>query len=143
MDFLLRLKWVFHCLAALLFLALATLESRPGKSEAAEWPHGLSEQGTGDQPTTQAVPKENKVMSLGWGGLIDTDLKFTEFFGRDHTVVIRFLPQYVHAYAGPLLAENGAGTYLIGVGEYRWGKGGYFQAAAPVLFMEIGGRRKV
>jgi len=91
----------------------------------------------------QAPPAENKVMSLGWEGLIDTDLKFTEFFGRDHTLVIRFLPQYAHAYAGPLLAENGAGTYLIGIGDYYWGKGGRLQPDAPVLFMEVGGRRKV
>jgi hypothetical protein len=141
MNLLSRLRWVFLCLA--IFFGLAIPRSKQAKCDAAELLHGPVEHGSDTHPTTQAAPTENKVMSLGWGGLIDTDLKFTEFFGRDHTVVIRFLPQYVHAYAGPLLAENGAGTYLIGVGEYRWGKGGYFQAGAPVLFMEIGGRRKV
>jgi hypothetical protein len=143
MDFHLRLKTVFLWLAAYFSLCVATPPSVPGKSDGREWSQNHFEQGTEQEPTTQAVPKENKVMSLGWGGLIDTDLKFSEFFGHDHTLVIRFLPQYAHAYAGPIFAENGTGTYLVGIGEYRWGKGGHLQAGAPVLFMEIGGRRKV
>jgi murein DD-endopeptidase MepM/ murein hydrolase activator NlpD len=142
MDFHLRLKPMFLWPTAFIF-GLVTTQSGPGKIDATEWSQDHFENGSERRPTAQVVPKENKVMSLGWGGLIDTDLKFSEFFGRDHSLVIRFLPQYVHAYAGPLFAENGAGTYIVGVGEYRWGQGGHLKAGAPVLFMEIGGKRKV
>jgi hypothetical protein len=56
---------------------------------------------------------------FGWKGSTDTDLKFSEFFGADHTVMARFMAQYPIAFAGPILAENGSGTYIIGQGDYR------------------------
>jgi hypothetical protein len=49
---------------------------------------------------------------FGWKGSADTDLKFSEFFGANHTVVARVMPQYPIAFAGPILAENGSGMYI-------------------------------
>jgi hypothetical protein len=66
------------------------------------------------------VPADNSAVGLGWGGAIDTDLQFSEFFTSDHTVAVLFLAQYPYAYVGPILAENGTGRYLIGQGDYVW-----------------------
>src|SRR5262245_10889012 len=50
-------------------------------------------------------PKKGGVMSVinlgawfGWKGSADTDLKFSEFFGADHTVMTRFMAQYPIAF---------------------------------------------
>ena len=45
-------------------------------------------------------------------------LKFSEFFFSDHTIMARFMMQYPLAYAGPIMAENGAGTWSLGMGNY-------------------------
>ena len=70
-------------------------------------------------------------LAFGFGGYADLDLKFGEFFGKDYTVVVRFMPQHPYAGAGPLLAENGNGTYAIGIGDYRWGEGETRRWAIP------------
>lgn len=59
--------------------------------------------------------------AFGWTGHTDTDLNFSEFFAADHTLVVRFMPQRPNAYEGPLVAENGAGTFGIGQGEWLFG----------------------
>lgn len=56
----------------------------------------------------------NFAAAFGLGGHADTDMTFDEFFDEDHTVVVRFMPQHPRAYSGPILAENGAGTYFVG-----------------------------
>ena len=56
----------------------------------------------------------NFAAAFGWGGYVDTDLSFSEFFDEDHTLVARFMPQHPRAYAGPILAENGTGTFFVG-----------------------------
>jgi concanavalin A-like lectin/glucanase superfamily protein len=89
-------------------------------------------------PDPPMVPSYNHALVLGWGGLVDTDLSFSEFFHEDHTIMVRFMPRYPYAYAGPFLAENGQGTYFIGQGDYRWGNGGYLRPGDPVLFVKIG-----
>jgi hypothetical protein len=84
------------------------------------------------------VPTYNHAAILGWGGMIDTDLNFNEFFSQDHTIMVRFMPRYPYAYAGPILAENGVGTYIIGQGDYRWGNGGFLLSGDPVILIKIG-----
>ncbi len=57
-------------------------------------------------------------LSCTWGGFADTDVDFTEFFGQDHTIAVRFMLQYPQAYTGPMLSVNGSGTFIIGQGDY-------------------------
>ena len=71
-------------------------------------------------------------VTFGWQGYVETDLQFTEFFNADHTVMVRFMPQYPNAYFGPLLAENGSGTYRVGQGDFNIAPQG------TCLFMHIG-----
>lgn len=66
---------------------------------------------------------------------------FGEFFHVDHTVSIRFMPQYPYAGAGPMLAENGGGTYLIGQGNYRCGSGDFKVLGPSTLFIQGGNKR--
>jgi Concanavalin A-like lectin/glucanases superfamily len=56
-------------------------------------------------------------LTCTWGGYADTDLDFTEFFNADHSVAVRFMLQYPHAYTGPVLSVKGIGTYVIGQGD--------------------------
>src|SRR5207237_610722 len=51
---------------------------------------------------------------LSWKGFVDTNLKFSEFFANDHTIVLRFMAQFPNAYEGPMVAENGSGRFVIG-----------------------------
>jgi hypothetical protein len=53
---------------------------------------------------------------LGWRGSLDTDLKFSEFFFGDHTVMFRCMRQYRYAGAGPVIAST-TGTYFLGQGD--------------------------
>src|SRR5690348_1256264 len=56
-------------------------------------------------------------LSLTWGGRADTNIAFSEFFPGNHTVVARFMLQFVNVYAGPMLAVHGSGVYFIGNGD--------------------------
>ena len=58
-------------------------------------------------------------LACTWGGYADTNLDFSEFFAGSHTVAARFMLQFPNAYAGPMLAVNGSGTYLIGQGDFN------------------------
>ncbi|MGH7202253.1 MAG: hypothetical protein ACREJB_16735, partial [Planctomycetaceae bacterium] len=118
-------------LSAVMLLAAACLSQRVAAQERT---------GAGRGP---AAASGNGVIAFDWQGVADTDLRFNEFFDRDHTVVARFMPQYPYGYAGPIFAENGGGTYCIGQGHYRWGGGGWKQAGSPVLFMNVGGKQVV
>lgn len=60
----------------------------------------------------------NKAVYLDWGSYIDTQLEFSTFFDNDHAVMCWFMPQYPHCYEGPIIAENGTGTYMIYQGNY-------------------------
>ena len=73
-------------------------------------------------------------LALTWGGFADTDLRISEYFHKDHTVMIRFMPQYPNGYAGPLIGETGAMTYVIGQGR---GDGTHTR-----LTMQFGSRRQ-
>ena len=43
---------------------------------------------------------------FGWRGSLDTDLKFSEFFFGDHTVMFRCMRQYPNAGPGPVVAAK-------------------------------------
>jgi hypothetical protein len=58
-------------------------------------------------------------VALGWQGHVDSNLSFSAFFGRDHTLVARFMPQFPNAFEGPLIAENGSGLFVIGQGDWH------------------------
>jgi hypothetical protein len=59
-----------------------------------------------------------QALGLTWRGHADTDLRFSEFFGGNHTIAVRFMPQFPTAYEGPIIAENGSGTFFLGQGDY-------------------------
>jgi hypothetical protein len=71
-------------------------------------------------------------VALSWKGYVDTDLNFSEFFVTDHTLVLRFMPQFPNAYEGPFVAENGAGSFGIGQGDWLFGEWG------TKLFLALG-----
>src|SRR5687767_6796480 len=52
-------------------------------------------------------------LSLTWGGRVDSNVAFSEFFAGNHTVAVRFMLQFVNVYTGPIIAVHGSGTYLI------------------------------
>ncbi len=64
-------------------------------------------------------------VALSWKGYVDTDLSFAEFFGASHTIVLRFMLQYPDPYEGPMVAENGTGTFFLGMGYYMSSPEGY------------------
>ena len=65
------------------------------------------------------------VVALSWKGYVDTDQAFADFFDASHTITLRFMPQYPDAYEGPFVAENGSGTFGVGMGDYSRGTEGY------------------
>ena len=56
-------------------------------------------------------------VAFSWTGFADTDLAFSEFFDASHTLSLRFMPQYPNGYEGPMIAENGTGTFVLGQGS--------------------------
>lgn len=71
-------------------------------------------------------------VALTWGGHVDTDVDFSEFFGKSHTLVVRFMPQFPNAYEGPFIAENGTGRFALGQGDFLDGVNG------TKLFLAVG-----
>lgn len=91
-----------------------------------------------------AATKINKAFYFGWRGHIDTQLTFSQFFGQNHTITGWFMPQYAHAFVGPIFAEVGSTSktgYVFGFADYREGTGGYKTAGPPVLQLKIGSQR--
>jgi len=79
-----------------------------------------------------------RALAIGWGGYADLDLTFGEFFAKNHTLAVRFMPQHPYAATGPLLAENGNGTYAFGVGDYRSGHGNDGVLGNSMIFVQAG-----
>jgi hypothetical protein len=71
-----------------------------------------------------AQAADSKALGLSWKGHADTSLAFSQSFGADHTIVLRFMPQYANAYEGPVVAENGPGRFVIGQGDWLSGPSG-------------------
>jgi hypothetical protein len=60
----------------------------------------------------------NFAAALRWRGHVDTDLSFASFVTKDHTVAFRFMPQYSMAGEGPIVSIDGAGDYVVGLGDF-------------------------
>lgn len=88
-----------------------------------------------------SVPEQNKAIYLGYKGHIDTELSFSEFFGADHTVMAWYMPQYPHGNTGPIVAENGSGTFAFGQDDYRLGDGDNGDVGSPVFFVQVGNKK--
>jgi murein DD-endopeptidase MepM/ murein hydrolase activator NlpD len=65
---------------------------------------------------------DNLCAAFGWRGYVDTDLDFSEFFSRNHTVAARFMIQYTRSYQAPILSVKGSGSYLVAVAGYGEGR---------------------
>jgi hypothetical protein len=74
--------------------------------------------------TTSGLNSTSMALGLSWKGYVDTNLKFSEFFVGNHTLALRFMAQFPHAYEGPFVAENGTGRFMIGQGDYLGGSAG-------------------
>jgi hypothetical protein len=93
----------------------------------------------------------NRAVYLGWGGYVDTTVSFDQFFDGDHTVMCWFMPQFVHANYQPVIAENGQGVYMFGLGDYKRGNvlrnedlGKEFNKAGdPVFFIRVGEEKRL
>ena len=57
-------------------------------------------------------------LAVTWSGYADTQIDVSSFFAKDHTVCARFLWQYPNTYTGPMVSVNGAGTYVLGQGDF-------------------------
>ena len=55
----------------------------------------------------------NNAAAFGWRGYADTDLQFSEFYGSNHTLSVRFMLQYPNAYTGPILSVDGSGAFFL------------------------------
>ena len=44
-------------------------------------------------------------IALSWRGYVDSNLDFSEFFFADHTIIVRFMPQFPNAHGGPWSSE--------------------------------------
>jgi murein DD-endopeptidase MepM/ murein hydrolase activator NlpD len=75
-------------------------------------------------------------LGLSWGDSAIADLPFSTIFRRDHTLVLRFLPQYAHGYTAPLLAAKGL---LVAQGDFF----ALEPSAATKLVVRVGARRRV
>jgi murein DD-endopeptidase MepM/ murein hydrolase activator NlpD len=80
---------------------------------------------------------DNLSAAFGWQGAVDTDLKLSEFFHRNHTIAVRFMIQYERAYQAPLLSSKGADNYLLAIAGYGEGR-----IKAERILLKIGGRSR-
>jgi murein DD-endopeptidase MepM/ murein hydrolase activator NlpD len=58
-------------------------------------------------------------LACTWGGSAQSNINFSKFFQRDHTIAIRFLMQYPIGYAGAFLSVHGQGRYFVGQGDFK------------------------
>ena len=65
------------------------------------------------------VTEINRTAYFGAGGYADTTFQFSNFFTNNHTLSCWFMWQYPVGYPGLMLAENGAGTFYVGQGDWR------------------------
>lgn len=79
-----------------------------------------------------AGPILSRALGTSWQGHADTDLQFHEFVSGDHTVSLRFMPQYFRPDTAPILGENGPGTFAFG--QRGDGESG--------LFLNVAGAKK-
>jgi murein DD-endopeptidase MepM/ murein hydrolase activator NlpD len=98
-------------------------EHKAGPAAVAAMEELSAEISASEQPRTVALSARREdgcgmALACTWGGFADTDLALDTFFGRDHTVAVRFMLQYPNAYAGPMLSVRGSGVWLAGQGDF-------------------------
>jgi murein DD-endopeptidase MepM/ murein hydrolase activator NlpD len=92
-----------------------------------------------------AAPARAQSLNMGaglrWHGWVQTDVKFSEFFGSNFTVMARFMPQYTRSYRGPILGVGRTCVVLpckpgprFALGQSDFKKAG----DVPRLVLEIG-----
>jgi hypothetical protein len=80
-----------------------------------------------------------RALTFGFGGYAELAVTFGEFVHANHTVTVRFMPQYPYGYRGPLVADaGGSGVFSIGQGDYREGNGGAKQLGQSALLVRAG-----
>lgn len=75
-------------------------------------------------------------LAFAWADSAIAELPLSSIFRRDHTLVLRFLPQFVNAYAAPLLAATGL---LLGQGDLFATE----PSGSTKLVARVGNKRKV
>ncbi|MEO7310683.1 MAG: LamG-like jellyroll fold domain-containing protein [Chitinophagaceae bacterium] len=60
--------------------------------------------------------KAQKALAVSWTGYAETNIKFSDFIKTSHSIAYRCMMQFPQAYEGPVIAENGTGTYFAGMG---------------------------
>jgi hypothetical protein len=84
--------------------------------------------------------RANHGYKLNEKGFIDTDLRMSDFFGAAFTISAWFMPEYTSCYYGPIFGESGGGYFVVGLGDYRRGDGGFLDGGSPVLYMKVGNK---
>jgi hypothetical protein len=80
-----------------------------------------------------------RALTFGNGGYAELAVTVGEFIHSNHTVTVRFMPQYPYGFRGVLLADaGGAQAYSIGQGDYREGTGGKNKLGPSTLRVAIG-----
>jgi concanavalin A-like lectin/glucanase superfamily protein len=69
-------------------------------------------------PAAVRAEELNFGAALRWRGHVDTDLQFSSFATKDHTVAFRFMTRYSMAREATILSIDGAGDYRVGVAQY-------------------------
>lgn len=87
------------------------------------------------RPFVSQASSDNSCAALGWQAAVDTDLAFSDFFKRNHTIALRFMIQYPRAYQAPLLYASGGG-YMVAIAGYGEGR-----VKAERLLVTIGQRK--
>jgi Concanavalin A-like lectin/glucanases superfamily/Repeat of unknown function (DUF346) len=81
----------------------------------------------------------NRALTFGFGGYAELAVTFGEFVHSNHTVTLRYMPQYPYGYRGALLADaGGTNVYTMGQGDYREGTGNKGVLGPSVLRVQIG-----
>jgi len=73
-----------------------------------------------------------------WTSYVDTDLAFSEFFGKNHTLTCRYLTPCSKGYEGPCIAENGQGSFAFGQGPYFIPPDDSDEPGSPRLYIGVG-----
>ena len=57
-----------------------------------------------------------QALALTWGGPAGTQIDLDSFIESDHTITVRFAPQYPFGPTQAVLGENGGGAFMLGIG---------------------------
>ncbi len=75
-----------------------------------------------------------QAIAMSWPAAAGTDFDLDAWLEDDHTIFVKFAPQYPMATTAAVLGENGGGTYLFGTFDYN------ATIPGPKLVLAIGDR---